>query len=693
MGGRFKQLLDDLASEHIALQERCVLLEKVALSSRSASRWDSLDTPLDKQECPLFDGHLTSDTADGGSGSCSPGGPELSSGENPPSPRLTSSKWNQSSQKTVSDMERTHSQTTRFGHPLWEIRTVWKEDGQGTCSMMQQNTSGDDISEPDSFQRQCTSLTVTMRAGDCIRDNTLLQMLVCMPTSQTRLAWEFIGLVAITWDLFWLPYQAFETHTTVTERAHLITSIFWSLDLISNFFLGYYRASVVEMRPAKVSRRYLKTWFTLDFILVSTDWCLMAIERLTEDWIVPMFLFGRLARLMRLFRLLRLVRGARFWNEMRPFDRFITTEDARSLTGIIKLLIGVLVLTHFVACSWYAIGKMQMESGEPTWVKSLMVREQLAGDQSSVVYFYATAFHWSMTQFTPGSMEVVPCNTIERAFAVLTLLSGLILFSSLVSSITTAMTALRGRNFERTQQCLMVNRYLSERRVSLRLGSRITAFLRTHGYMPQQRALREQDISALGRLPEIMLQDLHYETYKLVLTKHALFRRISRNELSCFSSLCHLAVSQELLVNGQVLFRCGELASKMYFVSQGECEYYLGVSESEPALLEPPAFLCEAVLWMVWEHRGRLTASSYCELVSIDAQKFQEIVAVGTQKMAGFRYYSRLYWDTLFPGGRASQTYEDVTELNLNAEEVDEMVIKAFPDESHNAGLSRTSKW
>eukprot|EP00438_Fugacium_kawagutii_P026712 Skav219970 [mRNA] locus=scaffold2879:389420:443892:+ [translate_table: standard] len=76
----------------------------------------------------------------------------------------------------------------------------------------------------------------------------------------------------------------------------------------------------------------------------------------------------------------------------------------------------------------------------------LLARGQVYGmqpTQQSIEYRYATALHWSLTQFTPATVDVHPQNLVERTFAILVLIFGLVLFSSFVSSITASMTQLR----------------------------------------------------------------------------------------------------------------------------------------------------------------------------------------------------------------------------------------------------------
>lgn len=67
-------------------------------------------------------------------------------------------------------------------------------------------------------------------------------------------------------------------------------------------------------------------------------------------------------------------------------------------------------------------------------------------------YRYMTSFHWSVTQFTPASMEVVPRNALERTFNIVMIFLGLLMFSSFISNMTNGMTYLTKRNYEKRQQ-------------------------------------------------------------------------------------------------------------------------------------------------------------------------------------------------------------------------------------------------
>merc|ERR1719420_2887739 len=107
----------------------------------------------------------------------------------------------------------------------------------------------------------------------------------------------------------------------------------------------------------------------------------------------------------------------------------------------------------------------------PNWVD----RQGFA--TASLEYRYATSLHWSLTQFTPASMEVIPHNVGERFFSVGVLLFALIIFSSFVSSITAAMTRMRNLNSDNNNNLSKLRRYLRDHKVSAKLAIRIKRYV------------------------------------------------------------------------------------------------------------------------------------------------------------------------------------------------------------------------
>merc|ERR1719191_2123613 len=125
----------------------------------------------------------------------------------------------------------------------------------------------------------------------------------------------------------------------------------------------------------------------------------------------------------------------------------------------------LLVINHLICCMWYTVSVNQ--SGDNTWIK---VHKYEHADWT---YKYAAAFHWSITQFTPASMDVQPQNMAERTYANAVIVFALLGFSYLVGSITGSLTQLRSMNEEGTKAFWSLRRYLRQNNVPTALSIRV----------------------------------------------------------------------------------------------------------------------------------------------------------------------------------------------------------------------------
>merc|ERR1719506_1788119 len=123
-----------------------------------------------------------------------------------------------------------------------------------------------------------------------------------------------------------------------------------------------------------------------------------------------------------------------------------------------------------IACCWYALGRSAENSGV-SWILANKIENR------ALSYKYFTSMHWTLTQFTPASMEVFPQNTAERLFSVVVLMFALVAFSSFVGSISTSMTALRNMNADVNKQFWLLRRYLKQQGVTKLVGKRILKYL------------------------------------------------------------------------------------------------------------------------------------------------------------------------------------------------------------------------
>lgn len=465
------------------------------------------------------------------------------------------------------------------------------------------------------------SCSRVVRFGDSMKDGSLLQRCVVRPSSRWQIIWDLMSVIITGYDTLSIPMQVFElTKTKFGSIMNWVVTVFWSLDLVFSFFVGFNAGGVIELRPVKIAKRYLRTWFPLDLVILTIDWVvtLSGSGAMHSFGIIRLSKSLRIVRVLRAFRLLRIVK---VMYEISELTELIYSESLLTFIGVAKLMVCILVVNHFIACGWYFIGTLDVHEEFRSWVNSV---EDDWGGEPPVRYSYSTSFHWSLTQFTPASMEVVPRNTVERIYAACVLIFALVMFSSFVSSITSAMTRMREIHLEQSRQRERVRRYIQNNRVSLELGNRINSFLKEQGYVTKARATMG-DITAFKLLPEPMMAELNREVFMPHILPHPLFHHLHEVESTCLVNACHLAMSEQALVKGQAFFRRGEQATQVIFITRGVSKYFHGVVDTCPTEVGRGGYICEMCLWVPWCHHGQLFAAPLCEFISLDPSKFAEI--------------------------------------------------------------------
>lgn len=97
--------------------------------------------------------------------------------------------------------------------------------------------------------------------------------LVTYPSSRRRMLWDLVGLMLVIWDIFAIPMNAFELTDIVSLYVmSWISTLFWTIDFPTNFFLGFYRAGHIVTSPYAIAAQYLRRGPGLQLTWVSWPW-------------------------------------------------------------------------------------------------------------------------------------------------------------------------------------------------------------------------------------------------------------------------------------------------------------------------------------------------------------------------------------------------------------------------------------
>merc|ERR1719188_114613 len=172
---------------------------------------------------------------------------------------------------------------------------------------------------------------------------------------------------------------------------------------------------------------------------------------------------------------------------------------------------------------------------------------------SEIEYLYATSLHWSLTQFTPASMDISARNLWERLFSVMVLLFAMLVFSSIVASITSAMTALRNLQGNEMRQFWLLRRYLRQRSIRPGLSNRIIKFLE-HRSQIQGNLVQREKVPILGGLSEALQDELMHEMHSPQLRNHKFFQSLKGSMPAVMHRLCRMALNLQLFAVQDMVF-------------------------------------------------------------------------------------------------------------------------------------------
>jgi len=349
-----------------------------------------------------------------------------------------------------------------------------------------------------------------------------------------------------------------------------------------------------------------------------------------------------------------------------------------TMVGVVRLLLMIIVLNHYIACGWY--GLSQIEHGKDTWA---MIALHDTG-KSSWTFAYTTSLHWSLTQFTPASMEVMPQNTYERLYTIIVIIGAMVTFSSFVSSITGAMTHMRSINAKKVEADASIRSYFSENKISQDLASRVWHF-RRRNTQANVRKTKESEIPALKGLPESIREELRVEVFAPTLSHHPLFSMYLDLEPDAMRRLCNTGVHEKFMMASEELV-LQEPINRMLFVCHGRLEYSVGCTgagavkrasltslnakkkvknrttswrpvritrvshnskEIRPdCLVQPGQWACEIALWSpMAKLAGPFNSGEQggCELIMLHAEVFERIAKQYPDNLGFIAKYAELF--------------------------------------------------
>eukprot|EP00929_Paragymnodinium_shiwhaense_P087494 TRINITY_DN4765_c0_g2_i1.p1 TRINITY_DN4765_c0_g2~~TRINITY_DN4765_c0_g2_i1.p1 ORF type:complete len:1020 (+),score=190.61 TRINITY_DN4765_c0_g2_i1:93-3152(+) len=499
------------------------------------------------------------------------------------------------------------------------------------------------------------------------KPKTCLQRVVSSQSMSRRFFWGVFGLIAVGWALFAVPFEVFNPpQTAASSVLHAALTVYWTMDMGIHLTSSYITPEGREERRISVIMlQYLQGWFWIDAPLLALDYVTILTDAGFEE--LAVLRMSKSMRLLKVVKILRLVRVLKVEGIVADILELVASDIAATLARVVGLMVMILTSCHFIGCGWYGLTTIAPDRSK-TWV-GVHLNEAL--EKNDILYLYITSMHWSLTQFTPASMEVHPHSTVERAYNIIVLLCGMLAFTTMISSISAAMAHIQKLRSEKTTGESMLRGWLSNNRINPNLVARvwtcIKAANRKKVHVPQS------DVVLLRKLPHHLVADLMQEIYQPIFEKHPFFDVYMTHNSAGMRRLFDGAVTESWLCAGEELFHKGHTAERAYHVFNGRFLYGASQAEADRLLaaisrqfgggpkrllrcssrilgnmgadssVSPGDWVSEVALWARYIYRATLIATEYCHLMVIEAKNFQEVMSNYCAQDPMLGRYAELY--------------------------------------------------
>ncbi|CAJ1396257.1 unnamed protein product [Effrenium voratum] len=449
----------------------------------------------------------------------------------------------------------------------------------------------------------------------------------CKAISQSwRCVWFTVAMAVVAAECIALPLRAFRTDSLHWEIIGVLRILFWSMTL------------VLELQSCR--QRFLG--ILLELVALAAAFA-EVLENAADS-----------RQLMQLagIQSLRAANLPRYWKLSglsRCFRR--TTQTRRGL----RVLLNVVVPTaacglgvHWLACSWYAVGIVELPEEAPMFEK------------------YQTAFTWAVSRLHPlNTSENMQLESFEqRALALLGTGIGVLAGAIFTSVITNDISDLRRVQRSQREQDNQLEDYLSTFPVPWDLEVELKEFMRKQRawqHPPEKEALA-------GILPTFLFKELCREALAPVMKKHSLFGGLGSKFPAFEFDLCLTGLTDWHVAPGETLFSQGSKCNHMVIAAVGTVTYELSdtAADSVQGIVPVPHrrswsvvkvkenlqrqvivgqgdWLCEGCLWTSWYYLGKAGATSSATLLCLSHDHLLQLGLLHKEAFRQLQSYARSY--------------------------------------------------
>ncbi|CAF2627350.1 unnamed protein product [Rotaria sp. Silwood2] len=473
-------------------------------------------------------------------------------------------------------------------------------------------------------------------------DTRRIPRTIILHYSPFKASWDWLILLLVIYTAIVTPYTAaFLMHEdgpnkqrSRSSRAlnviELIVDVMFIIDLLVNLRTTYVKHNEeLVTRASKIAKHYLKGWFLIDVTAAIPFDILFSLLQ-TNGGGESTTLMG----LLKTARLLRLVRIAR------KLDRY-----SEYGVGVLILLTATFALiAHWLACIWYAIGRLERSNQGRILRKKAYVTYFILGNERLIGWLaelanhthqyyndsdptsgptktskYITALYFTFSSLTSvGFGNVSPNTNSEKGFSIIIMLVGSLMYASIFGNVSAIIQRLYSGTARYQIQMLRVKEFIRFHQIPNPLRQRLEDYF-NHAW----NYTNGIDMNmVLKGFPECLQADICLHLNSQLLKNCPAFKDASEGCLRTFS----MKFKTTHAPPGDIITHRGDILTSLYFISRGSIEILkddkvVAILSKDDILGENPVLYSEP-----GKSAFNVRALTYCDLHKILRDDLLEVI-------------------------------------------------------------------
>eukprot|EP00741_Cyanophora_paradoxa_P008122 tig00001264_g7859.t1 len=331
------------------------------------------------------------------------------------------------------------------------------------------------------------------------------------PANRLKSTWDIIMMFLLLYNVAVVPFRI--AYDVPAEDAWAAFEIYVDAMFIADCLAMFRTAFFDEVGslvadPRAIARRYLRTWFLLDFLsALPIDTILKAIVDNN-----PAFRLPRLLRLVRLFRFFAFIRRISENGLMRKVDEKLQVNPA--ILRLFKFVFWLALIAHWFACIQFFTVRAEDFPPE-SWVVRLGLHEAPTSAQ------YVSTIYWVTTTLTTvGYGDIAPGTDAERVVTVFMQLAGATVFAWIVGNMTQVIGSLDVGAARKQKKLEAVKAFMRHRRLPGEMQKRVEKYFQ---FTLNAQSLQEES-EIMQELTPALRQEIRLHLHRDIIEKVPFFR-------------------------------------------------------------------------------------------------------------------------------------------------------------------------